>query len=385
MRERLHAGWRVIARTLLAAAAVAATVAVGVPARVLADAGHPSAIPAGFQAQSLSWTSPKHGWMLGSAPCGQATCTTVIGTADGGGTWNTLGTIRAPLSLEKASGVTEIRFADNLHGWAFEPALWATSDGGATWQRQPPPGGDLVLALAGDADAVYAVVSPCTFGRTCTLPATLWRTTPGQGSWIQVSVTLPAFEAFDFAVLAVHGVVAYLAIPAYLVGPPEPDVLDVTVDGQQWSSRPDPCVPQNNEVLSGVAPISDTRVALLCVGDPGFGKAEKRVLRSNDTGQTTRPAGTTPIEGITSQLVTAPDGTLVISSYSIESWIYRNAGGRTWTTQETENDAGQGWNDIMFTTNQVGYVIHGPVSCCGGHGPGELWKTGDGGLTWAPV
>src|SRR5438270_193351 len=117
MRERLHAGWRVIARTLLAAAAVAATVTVAVPAR----------------------------------------------------------------------------------------------------------------GLAGDADAVYAVVSPCTFGRTCTLPATLWRTTPGQGSWIQVSVTLPAFEAFDFAVLAVHGVVAYLAIPAYLVGPPEPDVLDVTV------------------------------------------------------------------------------------------------------------------------------------------------------------
>src|SRR6266852_3008203 len=77
-----------------------------------------------------------------------------FGTTAGGGAWNTLGTLRAPLSLEKASGVTEIRFADDLHGWAFEPALWATTDGGATWTKQTPPGGRPVVALAGDAYAV---------------------------------------------------------------------------------------------------------------------------------------------------------------------------------------------------------------------------------------
>ncbi|HYV01138.1 MAG TPA: hypothetical protein VEM93_02175, partial [Actinomycetota bacterium] len=33
------------------------------------------AIPPGFHAQSVSWISPEHGWMLGSAPCGQDTCT----------------------------------------------------------------------------------------------------------------------------------------------------------------------------------------------------------------------------------------------------------------------------------------------------------------------
>ncbi|TMK98625.1 MAG: glycosyl hydrolase, partial [Actinobacteria bacterium] len=62
--------------------------------------------------------------------------------------------------------MTEVRFADDLHGWAFEPALWATSDGGATWRRQAPPGGGrLVLALAGDSDAAYAVVSRCRLNR----------------------------------------------------------------------------------------------------------------------------------------------------------------------------------------------------------------------------
>jgi photosystem II stability/assembly factor-like uncharacterized protein len=353
------------------------------------NASRPSAIPTGFRAQSLSWVSPKHGWMLGSAPCGQATCTTVVGTTDGGGTWKKLGTLAAPLTLEKESGVTEIRFADDLDGWAFEPALYATTDGGATWQRQAPPGGGhLALALAGNSDGVYAVVSPCRLNRLCKSPATLWHTTPGQGSWTQVSLTLPALSGFGTVVLAVHGVVAYLAVPASLSdlgGSVDPDVLDVTVDGQEWSSRPDPCDPRNGETLTSVAPISDTKVALLCQGNIGFGKAEKRVLRSNDTGQTTRPAGTMPLYGIVTQLAAAPNGTLVAASFSIGSWIYRNAGGQSWTTQVDLGDGGMGWNDIVFTTNQVGFVIHGPASCCGGHGPGELWETEDGGVTWAPV
>jgi photosystem II stability/assembly factor-like uncharacterized protein len=336
-----------------------------------------SAIPTGFRAQSLSWASPKLGWMLGVGPCGQSTCTTVIGTTDGGGTWNTVGTLNAPLTLEEEAGVTQVRFADALHGWAFWPALWATSDGGMTWNKQTPPGGGHVLrALAGNSDAVYAVVSPCRMNHPCNDPSTLWRTTAGGGTWTQVPVTLPVSSE---AVLAVHGVAAYLVVPA------NPDVFDVTVDGQNWLSRPDPCDPGNGENLTGVVPVSDTKVALLCQGDIGFGKAAKLVLRSSDNGQTTRPAGVLPLYGIVSQLASTPNGTLVVSSFSIGSWIYRNAGGKTWTTSEDLGDGGIGWNDVAFTTNSIGFVIHGPASCCGGHGPGELWQTQDGGVTWAPV
>jgi hypothetical protein len=143
-------------------------------------------------------------------------------------------------------------------------------------------------------------------------------------------------------------------------------------------------MPTQGEVLAGIAPVSDTKVALLCQANIGFGKAAKRVLRSNDNGQTTSPAGMLPLYGIISQLAAAPDGTLVVASYSIGSWIYRNAGGRTWTTSSDLGDGGQGWNDVTFTTNQQGFVIHGPAACCGGHGPGELWDSTDGGLTWSP-
>ena len=133
----------------------------------------------------------------------------------------------------------------------FGPALWSTTDGGTTWAKEAPPGGGhQVLTFAGDSDAVYAVVSPCRVGQICNRPVRLWRTTPGQGSWTQVRLALPATTCC--VVLAVHGLVAYLAIPAALINPGasvDPDVLDVTVDGQHWSSRPDPCDPGNGETL----------------------------------------------------------------------------------------------------------------------------------------
>jgi hypothetical protein len=343
-----------------------------------------SVVPAGFHAQSLSWVSATNGWMLGSAPCGQATCTTVVGTTDGGATWNQLGTLDAPLTMgEDKTGLSEVRFVDDLHGWAFGPALWATNDGGATWTRHKPPGGRQVLALEGDADAVYVVTSACRFNyppSMCSYPATLWRKTPDHGSWTQVSLTLPVINQ---AILAVHGLVAYLVVPMF--DSPDPDLLFATVDGQQWSPRPPPCKKGQGEFLSDVAPISDTKVALLCQANIGFGKAEKRVLRSQDTGQTTSSAGTLPLYGIVSQLAAAPNGTLVVTSYSISSWIYRNAGGRIWTTPVDGIDLGEGWNDVVFTTNQIGFVIHAPATCCGHSGVGELGQTVDGGVTWTPI
>ena len=104
----------------------------------------PSTIPAGFRAQSITWVSTTQGWMLGAAPCGDHTCTTVDGTADGGATWNTLATLHAPLKVEAGPGVTEVRFTDSSHGWVFGPALWSTSDGGSTWTKEAPPGGPQV-------------------------------------------------------------------------------------------------------------------------------------------------------------------------------------------------------------------------------------------------
>jgi photosystem II stability/assembly factor-like uncharacterized protein len=371
---------------LIASSFVLTLVSLASPASALPSTGS-SVLPPGFRAQSISWTSPDHGWILGGAPCGVVLCSTVLVTTDGGQVWDQVGTIDAPISFEKGSGVTEIRFADDLNGWALEPGFYATTDGGATWQRETPPGGShVVLGLAADAETVYALVSPCRLNRSCNTPAQLWHTTPGDGTWTQVSVALPSSQSLGSAMLTVHGVVGYLGMPSCLVYcQNNADVFDATVDGQTWTSRPDPCVPNAGEYLAGLVAVTDTEVAMLCESEPGFGKADKRALRSNDNGQTTSPAGIPPIDGIVSQMAATPDGTLFVSSFGVESFIYRNDGGQTWTTPEVNNDAGQGWNDIVMTSDLAGYVVHGPAACCAGHGPGDLWVTADGGLTWAPM
>jgi photosystem II stability/assembly factor-like uncharacterized protein len=374
-------------RRALALGTIAATVALALVTGGAATAARRSVLPDGYRAQSQSWISSSQGWILGVIPCGSSNpCTTVLGTTDGGSTWNTLGTLAAPMNLETPTGVTQMRFADALHGWAFWPSFWATTDGGVTWQRQAPPGrGHQVLAVAADATVAYAVVSPCRLNHICGQPLTLWKATPAEGIWTKVALSLPA--STSPLVLAVHGTVAYLDIPAGLLALGlDPDTLDVTVDGTTWTARPDPCNPSNGETLTSVAPISDTKVALLCQGNIGFGQAVKRILRSNDNAQTTFSAGTTPLNGIVSQLAGAPNGTLALSSWGAPgSWIYRNTGGKTWTTSVSLNDFGEGWNDITFVSNLVGFAVYGPEGVWPYNRTGELWETTDGGVTWAPV
>jgi hypothetical protein len=362
-------------RTL--AVTIAALFALGVAAGAV-DAGRTAGLK--FHAQSMSWVSPQHGWLLGSTDCGTGSCTATAGTTTGGTSWKTLGSLAAPVTFDDAGGVTELRFADDLHGWAFDPALWVTNDGGTSWHQQASPAGRPVVALAANAQVAYSVVSACDYNQAitdCPHGATLWRTTPGAGGWTQVSLRLPVANQ---AILAVRGSTAYLVLPT--PGSPAGDTFEATTDGIHWSVRPDPCSTANGEYLSSVAPVSVTQVALLCQGNIGFGFADKRVLRSSDTALTTSDAGTLNQYGIVSQLTASPNGTLLVASYSIGSWIYRNGGGTTWTTSEDLGDGGIGWNDIAFTTDQLAFVVHGPAACCGNRGPGEIWKSTDGGLTW---
>ena len=97
------------------------------------------------------------------------------------------------------------------------------------------------------------------------------------------------------------------------------------------------------------APVTSTRVALVCVIGPGLGSAEKTVFRSADTGRTDRSAGQTPIPGITSEIAATRSGTLAVaSSASRGSFVYLNTGGTRWTTPLPKpNDGGALGNDLV--------------------------------------
>jgi hypothetical protein len=339
-----------------------------------APAGPP--VPAAFKAQSITWITPRSGWVLGTVPCRASTCTVVIGTADGAH-WTLLGRVGAPIAHSGEPGITEIRMATPKVGWVFGPGLRRTADGGVSWRPEAIPGGGRqVLDVAATAKAAYVIVSPCVIGKPCQRNLSVWQTAhPQRPAWRRVAVSLPPNTG---AVVAIGGSTVYLVDPQLS---PTPDAFYASVGGGPFSKRPVPCRKRLDGSLVDVAPVTSSRVALLCVIDPGFGSAGKTVFRSADTGRTDRSAGQTPIPGIASEIAATRSGTLAVaSSASRGSFVYLNTGGTRWSTPLPKpNDGGALWNDLVFSSNKVGWVIHGPVDFSD---LGVVYRTGDGGRNW---
>lgn len=367
----------------VSAVALLCTVGAG-SAAASAPAG--SLVPRDFLARSTTWLDKSAGFLLGTASCRDRTCTDALGTTDGGASWHVLGRIHAPIVVpnRKRPGVSEIRFGDADHGWAFSPLLHHTSDGGKTWTTEKIPGDQgQVLDLATDADGSWAVVSPCTwahYGACSKQPLTLWRTTSPTGSkWTRVKAKLPYSFQAD---VSAFGSTVYVTDPQLQAG--ASDVLLVSKDGKSFTPRTAPCDHAQDIELLQVVARSATDASLLCDGDPGFSKAVKIVYDTSDAGATFTSRGTTGPLGIQAQLAASPSGDLAVASWSDGSFIYVNdSGGQTWQMPVALGDGGLGWNDIVFVTNTRAYVVYSPA---GGFQPkGQLWVTNDAGLTWKDV
>lgn len=219
-----------------------------------APAGGP--VPAGFRAQSATFVSADQGWVLGTAPCATAPCTSIVRTSDDGGTW---AGIPAPTDgLENPqsgstipSGVSEIRFADNLNGWVFGPDLWSTHDGGAMWSHiTSGPGASRVVDLESSGGFVYVVTEQCS-DQASTCPGQLWRS----GNTTDAFQTLATFavapeDAYAGPILAVHDATGYV-VTAATTGAIGTPALLVTANGTSWSTEPNPCPAQLDEISVG--------------------------------------------------------------------------------------------------------------------------------------
>ena len=107
-----------------------------------ATAGPPGGpVPYGFRPVSMTFVSASEGWVLGIAPCTYKPCTSVARTTDGGAAWVGIPAPRFLLARWPGQrGLSYLRFADPLDGFAFGSQLWVTHDGSATWHHVPLPG-----------------------------------------------------------------------------------------------------------------------------------------------------------------------------------------------------------------------------------------------------
>ena len=346
-------------------AAHAAAAPVAAPAGMVQPSGGP--VPAGFRAASVTFVSAREGFVLGTAPCRPAPCTSVVRTRDRGVSWRGLPAPVVPLGEPGVTGpaVWGIRFATPEHGFVFGNGLWVTADGGEHWSVAAYPGGAVVSLAIIDRQVLAVTMRSGPAGRASW--ALLRRPLAG-GAWTRL-VT----QASALGDIATQARVAAVIDGSFVL---------VTADGGLTITRHVlPCTAGTLPVPTSVAVQAPHGLALLCTGQGYTGHTDKSVYVSGDLGATWTLAGHPASAGDGGVIAASGPGHLTIATPSAASWLYYSAdNGKTWRTAVTYLDGGQGWNDLGFTTTRDGLVIHGhPYH---DNMPGQLLLTGNGGLTW---
>jgi photosystem II stability/assembly factor-like uncharacterized protein len=341
------------------------------------------AVPSGFLPGPVTFVSTATGYAIGvasSCPGGQ--CVALVRTTDGGGTWvgltpPTAGYVAHGVPAASGlPGVDEVRFADPLDGWVFGPALFATHDGGRTWQQIDIDGS--VVALETSGGYVDAVVSPCSGEAECAGSLRLEQAPVTGGGFVTVrtgpSVMSAGITALD---LSLHSPVGFA-----LLGLGDLYATEYLANPDGWNAFGNPCASESFTLTAIVAP-NTTTLYSLCSGNGAAGSMTKTVVETQNGKSTV--AGSTPPEGDAEAVAATASGTLVVSTASGASFLYRSTdGGRTWSTVLTEDDGGMGFNDLGFTTSTQGVAIHG-IPGPPGNEITQLLMTHDAGASWQIV
>jgi len=348
----------------------------------------PSVVLPGFKVLSMSFVSDTDGFALGTLACGSGSCDSLLTSTNGGATWSqlTAPTTAAPTASAGAGNVVscpsgqpcdaQVRFATPEIGYAYDPSLEITTDGGAHWQ--PQSAGSVTSLEAADGTAVrVANTSPgCSGAQPQVSSASV-----GTASW--QSLPAPSVSQMCPAVLYRQGDRLVLAAYGNPAGgtPATAQIARSSDGGKTWASGPDSCGGTDG-YASTVALAEPNVLVLLCqhqmpLSSGGYGAAWIRV---SDNGGATFGAD----EQVPS-LQSASPGTIL--SYQLAA----SSSGRVLVTETSPSgskvlltqNGGQSWSQTLSipagNVVLVGYedTLTGRIAA-----GNQVWTTHDGGATW---
>jgi hypothetical protein len=341
-------------------------------------------VPSGFSPVSFSAISPSQYWVLGTAPCHNPVCTSVLRTTNGGKSFVGLPAPTSPITntgsqAGAASGVNTIRFADPVDGYAFATgtggAFWDTHDGGAHWAQPGFLAGQELLGFGAGNSYAFALVGSCN-GNGCS-KVVLERSPVGTDAWSAHSVPFPA-GIDPVADMAVWGPDLWISVTTPANTPNQ--LLAMSTDsGEQFATGSSPCF----SGLGGRIEAASASV-LWAVCPTGM---EAQALRSVDggahwsglsTGKATAGAGLA-----NSALLAPASGTVALLEPGPNGELLRTTdGGASWAPVSFPSGAGSWFSWIGFTDASTGSALR-VVPNAQGSSSYQLWRTSDGGATWS--
>jgi hypothetical protein len=334
-------------------------------------------VPAGFAATSVTFVSVPEAFVLGTAPCAHAPCTSIVRTLDRGASWVGMPAPVVPLGdpydFTGRAAAWGIRFASPGQGFVFGNGLWVTTDGGEHWTAAAGPPGGVIVDLEVIDGQLLALTDACSTQSGCAQGETLERSSLSGGPWSLVT------RVSDSRLIATQARVAAVLDGGSVV---------VTGDGGLTSATY--VTPCDSPAAAGsaVAVTGPGSLTLLCAGDAAMGSVVKTVYVSGDLGATWVKAGAPPFGGDPWGISGGTTARPVVAAASGASWLYYSPdGGARWLTVFTAGDGGAGFSDLGFTTTADGVAVYGPVyHNDNSYGlPGKLLLTSDGGASWTAV
>jgi len=362
--------------SLPTASAATATPAASASPSAASPAPSPtSAAPAtvlGLSPASVTFASATDGWVLGKGTCSSGSCAAIMRTGDAGRTWTPIPAPAAsivPGGGQGAPGISRLRFADARNGWAYGPDLWATHDGGVTWNRltiSGLPADAAVVALEAGNGSVHTVAFDGQGYRVASSPV---GTDDFRLSAVRVAVGAGPVPSVQLVLSGAAG---------WLLENDRTVVGGARLVNGTWAAWQPPCM--NVVGPAYLAASSPTELAAACDVGLWSSPTGSHLFVSHDGGSTFAEAATAVPLTMTSQISAASASVTVVGGTDAtgDVLVATFDSGRTWSVVARLGTADL--VDLGFTTPTQGVLI-----ATSGDAPATFWMTRDGGGTWSVV